>query len=725
MTSPAASRLCRPSIWSNAVRLALALAGLASARATVVINEIMYHPPNDRDEYQWVELWNPGPESVDLVGWSFRKGLKFTFTNNTLLATGGFLVVSPDVVAFRQRYGTNPPVVGEFAGRLSHGGETLELVDREGRTVDRVRYDDAEPWPLSPDGLSPSLERLSAALPGDDPRNWAPSPMPPFETPAGTPGAANASARTNLPPDISSVRFDPPIPGTPLQVEARINDPDGVARAVLAYRIVPRPGEPPSAGEEVEIPMEPSSPRGPYTASLPPQRDRTLVRFRIRAVDLTGSERVLPHPDDARPAWTVYFGGLESGVRIPVVSLLQYGVAESAGPNLRTAFQRGPRPPRGRPVAPPARGESVLLYQPPGASIPQVHDFLRITPRQGGWKVRASKGRPIAEMSTVNVIFESQPRFVLSEHLGYELFRAAGAAAPLSGHWRVTHNGRPMGYHLFVEQPNTSFLDRIGRDPKGDLYKILWYGRDVIGQHEKKNNPASGHVLLVATIEGFRGATGAAQWQFIQQRFEVEQCATYFALGQCIQNWDGFFNNHFVYRQPGPQGRWEIFPWDQDKTWGDYDGASPKYDWYTMPLTYGMAGDKPPRGFGGGMGIHGGPSWWRQGGWFSAPLLANPEFRARYLARLRQLCDTVFTPEAFEPVIAGLEYRLEPEVRYRASLLSGRRVASNGWTSPGEMSQTEAEAAARQFHRHIASYREQLAHRREFLLRELARTDVR
>src|SRR6476646_7441600 len=69
----------------------------------------------------------------------------------------------------------------------------------------------------------------------------------------------------------------------------------------------------------------------------------------------------------------------------------------------------------------------------------------------------------------------------------------------------------------------------------------------------------------------------------------------YYAVNMCIQNWDGFFNNYYAYHNSGRTGKWEIYPWDEDKTWGDYDGASPTYDWYEMPLTYGMAGDQSPR----------------------------------------------------------------------------------------------------------------------------------
>lgn len=49
--------------------------------------------------------------------------------------------------------------------------------------VDRVNYDDAAPWPTSPDGTGASLKRITASLFGNDPVNWSGG------TP--TPGTAN------------------------------------------------------------------------------------------------------------------------------------------------------------------------------------------------------------------------------------------------------------------------------------------------------------------------------------------------------------------------------------------------------------------------------------------------------------------------------------------------------------------------------------------------------
>jgi spore coat protein CotH len=337
-------------------------------------------------------------------------------------------------------------------------------------------------------------------------------------------------------------------------------------------------------------------------------------------------------------------------------------------------------------------------------------DHVRVTPRKGGFKVRLLRDRTLKGMTTINVIFESSPRWVLAEPLSYELYRLAGVPAPLTDHIRIWMDGRMNGYFLVVEQPNKSFLTRNGRDATGNLYKLLWYGRGIVGQHEKKTNPTTGHTDLLAVIDGLNQTRGAAQWEFIQQNFNVEELINYFVVNMCIQNWDGFFNNFFTYHDTGKTGKWEMYPWDEDKTWGDYDGASPLYDWYEMPLTMGMNGDRSPPVNSGSRannmhGPFGGVSWWRAPGYFSGPLLANPEFRKRFLTRLREVCTTVFTEEKFMPVIDAMEQRLEPEVRVRAQAMR---------QSP--------EAAERAFHSDMQSFRKQLQNRRKFILAELNKT---
>jgi spore coat protein H len=246
------------------------------------------------------------------------------------------------------------------------------------------------------------------------------------------------------------------------------------------------------------------------------------------------------------------------------------------------------------------------------------------------------------------------------------------------------------------------FFRRNGRNPDGNVYKLLWYGRGLIGQHEKKNNLQTGHQDLIEVIEGLRRVSNGEQWDFIQQHFNVDETASYYAVNMCIQNWDGFFNNYFAYHDPQPGGKWEIIPWDEDKTWGDHDGASLPYDWYSMPLTIGMKGDKPVGGSWFGGGPFGGSQWWRPPGYLSGPLLANPQFRAQFEDRLQELCNTVFTPETMGPVIQAMADRLEEEVRVRASLAGA-----------------DPDEAVEEFHNNIKSIQDQVVHRRKWILDQL------
>jgi hypothetical protein len=126
-----------------------------------------------------------------------------------------------------------------------------------------------------------------------------------------------------------------------------------------------------------------------------------------------------------------------------------------------------------------------------------------------------------------------------------------------------------------------------------------------------------------------------------------------------------------------------------------------------MPLTTGMEGDRSPpldpRSKGNNhRGAFGGVSWWRKGGWFSRPLLATPGFRAKFLARLEELCRTAFTEEKLIPEIDAMEKRLEPEVGLKAEAEGG-----------------DGQEALRAFQDDLRSLRDQVTHRRQFILAEL------
>ncbi len=140
--------------------------------ADIVINEIMYHPVDDNDDAQFLELFNLGSQTVDLSGWQFTRGLTHTFEAGTSIPPGRFLVVCKDAYAAQKVYGFMAPAVTWTAGRLDHGGETLALENSVGATVDLVKYNDVLPWPVAADGFGSSLECINPYVDNNHARNW-------------------------------------------------------------------------------------------------------------------------------------------------------------------------------------------------------------------------------------------------------------------------------------------------------------------------------------------------------------------------------------------------------------------------------------------------------------------------------------------------------------------------------------------------------------------------
>ena len=160
----------------------------------LVINEIMYHPPDDTgldgNEYEFLELLNTGSETLNLDNVTFAEGINYTFPPGATVLPEGFIVLASNATAFEAKYGFAPD--GVYLDRLSNSGETVRLLDGLGGEIDRVAYTDLPPWPADPDGLGSSLELIDAQLDNSLPQNWKSS-----SAAGGTPGAPNSSGTTD------------------------------------------------------------------------------------------------------------------------------------------------------------------------------------------------------------------------------------------------------------------------------------------------------------------------------------------------------------------------------------------------------------------------------------------------------------------------------------------------------------------------------------------------
>ncbi|MCF7765398.1 MAG: CotH kinase family protein [Verrucomicrobia bacterium] len=673
-----------------------------SSAAPIVINEILYHAPNDRENLEYVELHNDSDQPVDIGGFTFTDGIQFTFPPTSTIEARGYMVICKNESVFKEFYRQAP--FGAFIGALKNGGERIELADASGRLVDSITYSDRSPWPVAADGEGASLERISARSPSDMPQNWAASGFSDDPSrPHGTPGRPNVNASANPPPVIKNTSFSPPFPrpGEPIRITTSVTDSDALNTVRVVYRVA-RSGDP---GVEVSLPMVAQSEDG-YSAIIPGQETGSLVRFHIEAIDGSGAKRLHPSETDIRPDFSCYVPSALDIGRIPTGHLIhtdpQIFATRHGGPSRRLRqriTQDAPSPPL------PARGTSAFVYTDPVSRESKLFDYVHITDRPRGFKIGFRKDNPLNGMTKINLIFEQSERFVPAEYLAYKLYRMAGNAAELSELIRIQMDDALLGYHLLVEQPNRAFLRRNDLNDEGDLYKLLHYERGAVRQHEKKTRIHTGHQDLLDLLDALNSTRGDRQWEIIRQHFDVDQVVNYFAVNMVLSHWDGFFNNYFTYHDTRGSGKWLMFPWDQDKTWGYHDGLPDGKVFYEMPITYGMNEDRPPaslfaiaRLLSDSPGYH---IWWREPGHFSGPLLSNSRFRERFLARTKEILETIYTEEVFYPIIDQLGNLLREEVRIRASASGANR-----------------DDASRRLAVNLSALKDHLAKRRGFLLRQ-------
>ncbi|NQU21045.1 MAG: lamin tail domain-containing protein, partial [Candidatus Nealsonbacteria bacterium] len=157
---------------------------LLSADSTVVFNEIMYRPAGD-EELEWIELHNQMAVDMDLSDWKLDGGIDYQFAVGTIVPGGGYLVVAAEPGRLAAATGF-ADALGPYDGRLSNGGDRLDLVNNSDRVMDTLRYNDSEPWPVTPDGSGTSAAKIDPNTTSGPAEHWTAS-----EQLGGTPGARN------------------------------------------------------------------------------------------------------------------------------------------------------------------------------------------------------------------------------------------------------------------------------------------------------------------------------------------------------------------------------------------------------------------------------------------------------------------------------------------------------------------------------------------------------
>ena len=199
--------------------------GSPAARGNLVISEIYYHPDGSPDS-EFIRLQNIHPShALDLSGVSVTRGVQFVFPRPQSLGPRESAVLVRSRDQFKTTFGDQISILGEYAGALNNGGESIEIQDANGNMIAFVTYGDSHPWPSTADGQGKSLALRT-----------------PFQAPATT-SADHWTAQTPLEPLPSA---NPPTTRPTNPTEDL--DQDGLT-ALLEYALGSSDSDPKSGAE--------------------------------------------------------------------------------------------------------------------------------------------------------------------------------------------------------------------------------------------------------------------------------------------------------------------------------------------------------------------------------------------------------------------------------------------------------------------------------------------
>ncbi len=136
----------------------------------VMISQIYFNPAH-LDYPEFITLYNPSDQNLDLSGYAVTKGVTAMFPEQTHIEAHGMLYVTNAAASdFWNR--TNEPVIAWESGHLSHNGEAIQLEDPHGIVIDFVRYQQDGRWPE--EGFTDTLGFTLKGMDLDNhiPENW-------------------------------------------------------------------------------------------------------------------------------------------------------------------------------------------------------------------------------------------------------------------------------------------------------------------------------------------------------------------------------------------------------------------------------------------------------------------------------------------------------------------------------------------------------------------------
>lgn len=107
----------------------------------VVISEIYYNATGDDSKEEWIELYNPTNNDIDLTEYKILSNNddEYEFEADTKILPGDLLVIAKDKDRFNEIYGFYPEIFG-VKFHLADNGDYLVLKDKDDSVVDAISW---------------------------------------------------------------------------------------------------------------------------------------------------------------------------------------------------------------------------------------------------------------------------------------------------------------------------------------------------------------------------------------------------------------------------------------------------------------------------------------------------------------------------------------------------------------------------------------------------------
>ena len=286
-------------------------------------------------------------------------------------------------------------------------------------------------------------------------------------------------------------------------------------------------------------------------------------------------------------------------------------------------------------------------------------------------------GQEIAGLDKLTFNNSQQDASYLRQCLAYDLFRDAGVPAPRCNFAHLTLNGDDFGLFVHVESLDKEFLEKNFEDPSGKMYEgtLSDFRPEFEGTFDLKTNQVEDDRGEIDALVDVLAAPGdSALLERLDPLVDLDAFNTFWAMEVLTRHWDGYSsntNNFYLYADP-TSGRFQFIPWGVDGAFGPNpllpDGSGPLMSVFAT-------------------------------GVLARRLYLHPQGQADYVARLRELLDSVWneeellaTVERYDqviwPVVGGSSHTAEVD-QVKSAIESQRQAIESEleggppeWTQP-------------------------------------------